>query len=226
MAHGDRPIDEAAPGAFRPVRHRHLLGQRDELREMSSELGLNLSLEEMHRVRRYFDKMTFPHRCGGAVHRPSVERALLLQELQGLPEGACLQHHARRGAVQGGRRRNGLRPRVWLTHCASSRTIIRRRSSLTVAPPLVSAASSATCCAWGRSRSPSSIRLFFGPLDHQGELPPGVKSPEYLIGGVVAGIRDYGNRIGIPTIAGGSGLRRLLRRQLPRERRLHRHREE
>ena len=45
--------------------------------------------------------------------------------------------------------------------------------------------------------------LFFGPLDHKGDLPSGVKSPVYLMGGVVAGIRDYGNRIGIPTVAGG-----------------------
>ena len=45
--------------------------------------------------------------------------------------------------------------------------------------------------------------LFFGPLDLKGELPHGVKHPKYLTGGVVAGIRDYGNRIGIPTVAGG-----------------------
>jgi phosphoribosylformylglycinamidine synthase II len=46
--------------------------------------------------------------------------------------------------------------------------------------------------------------LFFGPLDLAREAaPPGVKSPRYLMGGVVAGIRDYGNRVGVPTIAGG-----------------------
>jgi phosphoribosylformylglycinamidine synthase II len=45
--------------------------------------------------------------------------------------------------------------------------------------------------------------LFFGPPDLQGELPQGVKHPKYLMGGVVAGIRDYGNRIGIPTVCGG-----------------------
>jgi phosphoribosylformylglycinamidine synthase II len=45
--------------------------------------------------------------------------------------------------------------------------------------------------------------LFFGPPDFKGELPPGVKHPKYLVGGVVAGIRDYGNRLGIPTVCGG-----------------------
>ena len=45
--------------------------------------------------------------------------------------------------------------------------------------------------------------LFFGPLDvRHRDLPLGVKHPRYLLGGVVAGIRDYGNRVGIPTVAG------------------------
>jgi phosphoribosylformylglycinamidine synthase subunit PurL len=46
--------------------------------------------------------------------------------------------------------------------------------------------------------------LFFGPLPtNPGALPKGVKSPRYLMGSVVAGIRDYGNRVGVPTISGG-----------------------
>jgi phosphoribosylformylglycinamidine synthase subunit PurL len=46
--------------------------------------------------------------------------------------------------------------------------------------------------------------LFFGPLDlGREQLPPGVKSPRYLAEGVVAGIRDYGNRVGVPTVSGG-----------------------
>ncbi|MCX6665375.1 MAG: phosphoribosylformylglycinamidine synthase subunit PurL [Euryarchaeota archaeon] len=45
--------------------------------------------------------------------------------------------------------------------------------------------------------------LFFGPLDYPvDKLPKGVKHPRYLFKGVVDGIRDYGNRIGIPTISG------------------------
>ncbi len=46
--------------------------------------------------------------------------------------------------------------------------------------------------------------LFFGPMDYPTEkLPPGIKHPKYLFGGVVAGIRDYGNRVGLPTVSGG-----------------------
>ena len=43
-----------------------------------------------------------------------------------------------------------------------------------------------------------------GPSDLPADdLPPGVIHPRRLLEGVVAGVRDYGNRMGIPTIAGG-----------------------
>jgi len=46
--------------------------------------------------------------------------------------------------------------------------------------------------------------LFFGPLDYPTDkLPAGIKHPKYLFGGIVAGIRDYGNRVGLPTVSGG-----------------------
>jgi len=45
--------------------------------------------------------------------------------------------------------------------------------------------------------------LFFGPLTLPFEkLSKGVKHPRYLFRGVVDGIHDYGNRIGIPTLSG------------------------
>lgn len=45
--------------------------------------------------------------------------------------------------------------------------------------------------------------LFFGPLHYSfDKLPEGVKHPRFLFKGVVDGIRDYGNRIGIPTVCG------------------------
>ena len=43
----------------------------------------------------------------------------------------------------------------------------------------------------------------FGPLDmSQDELPSGTLHPRRIMRGVVAGVRDYGNRMGIPTING------------------------
>ena len=45
--------------------------------------------------------------------------------------------------------------------------------------------------------------LFFGPPETDyGSIREGVKHPKYIFEGVVAGIRDYGNRIGIPTVSG------------------------
>ena len=45
--------------------------------------------------------------------------------------------------------------------------------------------------------------LFFAPPTTQRALvPKGVKHPKFIFSGVVDGIRDYGNRVGIPTVAG------------------------
>lgn len=45
--------------------------------------------------------------------------------------------------------------------------------------------------------------LGFGPLDFDyDKLPTGVKHPKYVYGGVVAGIGNYGNNMGIPTVNG------------------------
>src|SRR5262249_10353794 len=43
----------------------------------------------------------------------------------------------------------------------------------------------------------------FAPADTPPEeLPPGVLHPRKVMEGVVAGVRDYGNRVGIPTVNG------------------------
>ncbi|MCK5506352.1 MAG: phosphoribosylformylglycinamidine synthase subunit PurL, partial [Thermodesulfovibrionia bacterium] len=45
--------------------------------------------------------------------------------------------------------------------------------------------------------------IFFGPPDYPEEkLPGGTKHPLFLLKGVVSGIAAYGNRVGIPTVAG------------------------
>jgi phosphoribosylformylglycinamidine synthase II len=46
--------------------------------------------------------------------------------------------------------------------------------------------------------------FFVGPLDlPEAELPKGALHPRRILRGVVAGVRDYGNCMGIPTVAGG-----------------------
>jgi phosphoribosylformylglycinamidine synthase len=46
--------------------------------------------------------------------------------------------------------------------------------------------------------------FFVGPLDlPPNELPKGCMHPRRILRGVVAGVRDYGNRMGIPTVSGG-----------------------
>lgn len=45
--------------------------------------------------------------------------------------------------------------------------------------------------------------LCFGPLDtHTTELPEGILPPRRIASGVVNGVRDYGNKMGIPTVNG------------------------
>jgi len=45
--------------------------------------------------------------------------------------------------------------------------------------------------------------LFFGYLDYPyKKIPEGVKHPKFLFRGVISGISAYGNRVGIPTVAG------------------------
>ena len=54
----------------------------------------------------------------------------------------------------------------------------------------------------------------FAPPDMPPEqLPPGVLHPRRVMHGVVAGVRDYGNRMGIPTVNGADPVRRALPRQ-------------
>lgn len=46
--------------------------------------------------------------------------------------------------------------------------------------------------------------LCFGPQDTPfSELPEGVLHPRRILSGVVAGVQDYGNKIGLPTVSGG-----------------------
>jgi phosphoribosylformylglycinamidine synthase len=56
----------------------------------------------------------------------------------------------------------------------------------------------------GRGARPVMCTDAFGvaPPDHDAALPDGVIHPRRVLRGVVSGVRDYGNRMGIPTAAG------------------------
>ena len=48
----------------------------------------------------------------------------------------------------------------------------------------------------------TDIFCFAPPDTSNASLPPGVLNPKQVMHGVVGGVRDYGNRMGIPTVSG------------------------
>ena len=48
----------------------------------------------------------------------------------------------------------------------------------------------------------TDVFCFAPPTTKEEDLPPGVLHPRRVMNGVVAGVRDYGNRMGIPTVNG------------------------
>jgi phosphoribosylformylglycinamidine synthase len=174
-----------------------------ELLQLSKELGIGLSLEEMKRVRQYFRKK---QRLPTDVELEAIGQAW--------SEHCCYKSS-----------------KLWLKkyiYPIEREKVIAREDAgviefdqahyLTVAleshnhPSAISPYGGAATGIGGIVRDilcmgaqPIGLidPLFFGPLDWRFEkLPEGVKHPRYLFRRVVEGIRDYGNRIGIPTIAG------------------------
>src|SRR3990167_6235359 len=85
------------------------------------------------------------------------------------------------------------------------RIIILRRLSLLAGRIPVSAGESGVPWekAWGAKPIFNTDVFCFGPPDYpQGRLPQGVLHPKRVAKGVVSGVRDYGNKMGIPTING------------------------
>ncbi len=175
----------------------------DRLREISREMGLALSLDEMRRIRDYFEvKERRPtdvelqalgqawseHCCyksSTPVLRQHVygieEDRIVAREDAGVVEFdddhyyvAALESHNHPSAIEPyGGAATGIGGIVRDVLCMGAQPVA-------LVDP-----------------------LFFGPLDYEHDrLPKGVKHPRYLFKRVVEGIRDYGNRIGIPTVAG------------------------
>lgn len=180
-----------------------LAAKDDELMELSSKLGLNLSLDEMKTVQRYFAmKMRRPtdvelqsigqawseHCCYKSSKKFLREHIFGLQHPDVLAKGdagvmAFDKDHAYALRIESHNHPSAIEP---YGGAATGIGGIVRDVLCMGAQPIALV-----------------DPLFFGPVQYQGEVPPGTKHPKYLVGGVVAGIRDYGNRIGIPTVAGG-----------------------
>jgi len=175
----------------------------DELLEFSTSNGIGLSIEEMHRVVDYFSErgrnptdvelqslgQAWSEHCCYKSSKPSLRKYVFpvtapyvmskgdagVVDLDG--EWACalrIESHNHPSAVEPyGGAATGIGGIVRDVLCMGAQPIA-------LIDP-----------------------LFFGPLDMAAEdVPAGVKHPKYLFSGVVGGIRDYGNRIGIPTVSG------------------------
>ena len=179
-------------------------------------------------------------RCRAGNARADLVRTLLAQNAQGphrvhrrrrlrpplrqSAEGNDLRGDARnsppprrrrlvRQRLRGQRRRRAASTTIITFASRWKRITIRRRSSRTAAPTPAWAASSAirSAPAWEPSPICNTDVFCFAPPDTPPEsLPPGVLHPLKVMKGVVAGVRDYGNRMGIPTVNGAVLLRRAL----------------
>src|SRR5437879_6757751 len=92
--------------------------------------------------------------------------------------------------------------RTTRTHSGSRATIIRPQSSRTEGRAPGSAGSCGTSLRWAPSRSPSRTRFTSGPSTFRRRNCRGGRSIRNTSSAGSSGIRDYGNRVGIPTVAG------------------------
>jgi len=176
----------------------------DELQELSRDAGIALSLEEMHRIREHFSGKG---RNPTDVELQSIGQAwsehccyksskvFLKQYITGITNRQVIDR-GDAGVMEFDR-----------DHAYALR--IESHNHPSAVEPYGGAATGIggiirDVLCMGAQPIALVDPLFFGPLDYPVEkLPRGIKHPKYLFGGVVAGIRDYGNRVGLPTVSGG-----------------------
>lgn len=176
----------------------------DELVQLSGEMGIALSLDEMHMIRQYFEKKG---RLPTDVELQSIGQAwsehccyksskvFLKEYITGIDTPDVLM-----------RGDSGVM-RFDDQHAYALR--IESHNHPSAVEPYGGAATGIggiirDVLCMGAQPIALIDPLFFGPLTMSNDdLPPGIKHPKYLFSGVVAGIRDYGNRVGIPTLSGG-----------------------
>jgi len=192
----------------------------EQLRQVSSELGIVLSLEEMKAVRRYFSEK--------GRNPTDVEFQTI-----GQTWSEHCYHKIFKGEVIMGKRKirslfktyiakvtKELNPSWCISVFEDNAGIIDFEKDYAVAakvethnhPSAIEPFGGAATGTGGVIRDILGVWadpiactdvLCFGPLDYDHEkLQPGIKHPKYLFRGVVAGIGAYGNNMGIPTVNG------------------------
>lgn len=181
-----------------------LTSSEEELQEISEATGVGLELQEMQQVKEYFDKkkrnptdvelqalgQAWSEHCSYKTSMPILKEVLLTidapQNMVVVEEDAGVvmfdEDHAYVIAFESHNHPSAIEP---YGGAATGIGGILRDVVCMGAQPVALV-----------------DPLFFGPLDYAESLPKGVKHPKFLFSGVVAGIRDYGNRVGIPTVAG------------------------
>ena len=183
-----------------------LLGASDsDLERISKERLLTLNLKEMKRVQGYFRKegrnptdveieaiaQSWSEHCCYKTSRPVLERTIFRT---GAPQNICVisedagvvefdEDYAYVVALESHNHPSALDPYGGATTGIGG--ILRDVVCMGAQPVAL------------------VDPLFFGPLDLPREnVPEGTKHPRFLFNGVVSGIAAYGNRVGIPTVAG------------------------
>ncbi len=177
----------------------------DELKRISEEMGLALSLEEMRRIKEFFAKMgreptdveihaiaqAWSEHCSYKSSKPVLRKyifgiespntIIVMQDDAGVVE--FNEDYAYVFKIESHNHPSAVEPYGGAATGVGG--IIRDILNMGAKPiALVDP-------------------LFFAPPNYPYEkLKPGIKHPRYLLNGVISGIRDYGNRVGIPTVAG------------------------
>ena len=175
----------------------------EELKEISENLGLGLTLDEMRRIRSYYEKLereatdvelqalgqAWSEHCSYKSSKPILKQFFgELNDARVITKGDAGvvkfdDEHVYTLRIESHNHPSAIEP--YGGSATGIGGIIR------------------DILAMGSQPIALIDPLFFGPLNYPHEkIFPGLKHPKFLFSGVVAGIRDYGNRVGIPTVAG------------------------
>jgi len=211
---------ERRPLSFRLYEAKIKGASEEQLLQISRELAIGLSLEEMKKVRRYF------------TEKKRNPTDIELQTIGQTWSEHCY-HKTFKGEMVAGKKRikslfktfiakvtKELSPRWCFSVFEDNAGIIDFDSNIEVAvkvethnhPSAIEPFGGAATGVGGVIRDILGVWadpiactdvLGFGPLDYDHrKLPQGIKHPKYVCNGVVAGIGAYGNNMGIPTVNG------------------------